>query len=137
MTGWPRMAASTVEESGLQRHAQQAGVGLCLLAERDDARDAGGFGGFFQPRILRVVAVEHRGAAGLDAQEDLGLGVGDFFQRAEKLQMHRRDGGDDGDVRAHEFGERRDLAGMVHADLEHGIFRASAGQRASDSGTPQ
>ena len=32
--------------------------------------------------------------------------------------------GDDRNVRAHQLGERRDLAGVVHADLEHRVFRA-------------
>ena len=68
---------------------------------------------------LRRVAVEDRRAARLDAGEDLRLGVGDRLDRAEMLDMHRRDRGDERDMRAHEADERRDLAGVVHADLEH------------------
>ena len=32
-------------------------------------------------------------------------------------------------MRAHQLGERRDLAGMVHADLEHGVFGARPAAR--------
>ena len=37
--------------------------------------------------------------------------------------MHRLDRGDDRDVRPHQLDERRDLAGMVHADLEDAVAR--------------
>ena len=53
------------------------------------------------------------------------------------LEMHRRDVGHHRDMRAHHVDQRRDLAGVVHADLEHAVTRASAGMRASVSGTPQ
>ena len=89
-----------------------------------------------QPRELRIVAVDHRRAARLDAGEDFRLGVGDRFERAEEFEMHRLDGGDDRDMRPHQPRQRRDLAGVVHAHLEHGEARV-CGQRASDSGTPQ
>ena len=52
-----------------------------------------------------------------------------FSSGAEIFQMHRLDGGDDRHMRAHQLGERRDLAGMVHADLEHGIFRVRRAAR--------
>ena len=60
----------------------------------------------------------------LEPEEDLRLGVGDRLERAEEFEMHRLDRGDDRDLRAHQAGERLDLAGMVHADLEHGVARA-------------
>ena len=47
-----------------------------------------------QPLEMRVVAVEHGRAAGLEPDEDLGLGVGDGLDDAEVFQMHRLDGGD-------------------------------------------
>ena len=52
---------------GLQRTPHQPRVGISLFAERDDARNAGRLGGGGEPRVLRVVAVEHGGAARLDA----------------------------------------------------------------------
>ena len=132
------MRASTVETFGMQRMAHRAARRPCaLFAERDDARDAGRLGGRGELRKLAVVAIEHGGAARLEPEEDLRLGVGDLFQRAEIFQMHRRDRGDDRHMRAHQLGERRDLAGMVHADLEHARIWRSPDKRASDSGTPQ
>ena len=38
-----------------------------------------------------IVAIEHGGAARLEAGKDFRLGVGDLFERAEKFQMHRLD----------------------------------------------
>jgi hypothetical protein len=55
---------------------------------------------------------------------------------AKGLQMRGGDGGDHRDMRRGQAGQRRDLAGVVHADLDHreiGLGR----QRASVSGTPQ
>jgi hypothetical protein len=57
--------------------------------------------------------------------------------RAEEFEMHRLDRGDDRDMRPHHPTSGVDLAGVVHADLEDRKARVVAGQRASDSGTPQ
>ena len=46
------------------------------------------------------------------------------FDALEEFEMHRLDGGDDRDVRAHHPRQRRDLAGVVHADLEDAEARA-------------
>ena len=70
---------------------------------------------------MRVVAIDDRDAAGQDAREQLGLGVGDRLDRSELRQMHRLDGGDDAGVRAHEAHQRRDLTRIAHADLEHAV----------------
>ena len=51
--------------------------------------------------------------------------------------MHRRDGGDHRDVRPGQPRQRRDLAGRVHADLDHREVARPRGIRASVSGTPQ
>ena len=110
---------------------QQPRVRLGMVAERHDARSARRRGGLGELHELAIVAVEHGSAARLEAKEDFRLGVGDFLQRAEIFQMHRRDRRDDRHMRAHQFGQRRDLAGMVHADLEHRVFgaRRTSGQR--------
>ena len=42
----------------------------------------------------------------------------------KKFEMHRRDRGDDRDMRADQPRQRLDLAFVVHAHLEHGIARA-------------
>ena len=106
------------------------------LAEGDNARNARRLGGVGEPLELRVVAIEHGGAARLDAQEDLGLGVGDFFQRAEIFQMHRLDRGDDRNMRAHQL-----RSGVISPawfmPISNTAYLAFSGMRASDSGTPQ
>ena len=64
--------------------------------------------------------------------EDLGLGAGHAgLAVGEVLDVDRADGGDRHRVRRDHAGQRRDLAGVVHADLEHralGVAR-HAGQR--------
>ena len=107
----------------MQRRLEQPRIGLGVLAEGDDAR-AGRFGRAREPLILRNVAIDHRRAAGLEAAEDFRLGVGNRLDRAEIFEMHRRDGGDDRDMRLHQPRQRLDLAGMVHAHLEHREARA-------------
>ena len=72
-----------------------------------------------EPLELRRVAIEHGDAAGLEPGEDLGLGVGDSFERAEMLDVHRRDRRHQRDMRPRHGDQRRDLAGVVHADLDH------------------
>ena len=110
-------------------------IGLGVLAERHDAPDAGALGAIRQPRELRIVAVDDGAAARLEAEEDLGRSA-----MASSEPKNSRCTGSIvvtiatcGRTRRR---ERLDLAGMVHAELEHRIARA-AGQRASDSGTPQ
>ena len=71
-----------------------------------------------KPGELRIVAVEHHRAAGLDAGKDFRLGVGDRLDAGKELQMHRLDRGDDGDMRPHHPDQRLDFAGVIHADLE-------------------
>src|SRR6185312_7387948 len=63
-------------------------------------------------------ALSRLSTAALDAGKDLGLRVRNRLDAGEELQMHRLDGGDDGDMRPHHFYQRLDLACMVHADLE-------------------
>ena len=109
---------------GLQRAALEPRVGLAVRAEGDDARNAGGLGGVGELRELPDVAIDDGRAARLEPEKDFGLGLGDLLQRAEEFEMHRRDGGDDRHMRAHHLRERRDLAGMVHADFEHRVFRS-------------
>ena len=109
---------------GLQRELDEPRVGLGVLAERDDAADVRVLRLPLQPRELRIVAVDDGGAARLDALKNLGLRVGDGLDRGKELQMHRLDGGDDRHMRPHEPGQRRDLARMVHAHFQHGVFRA-------------
>src|SRR5262249_35106645 len=92
-----------------------------MLAERNDAIDAGVPGAALQPRELRIVTIEHRGATALDAEEDFRLGVGDRLERAEELEVHRLDRRDDSNLRPHQLDEWLNLAGMVHANFEYRV----------------
>ncbi|GCC45431.1 hypothetical protein chiPu_0029314 [Chiloscyllium punctatum] len=113
----------------VQREVDQPRFGTLVGTERDDARDAGLLRLLLQPRELSVVAVEHNGTVRLESGKDLRLGVGDRLDAGEEFQMHRLDRGDDGDVRPHHLHQRSDLAGMVHADLEHRKARARRAAR--------
>jgi hypothetical protein len=108
---------------GQQGDIEQPRIGFGVLAEGDDAFDAGRAGMPLQPREMRIVAIDHGGAARLDAAEDLGLGVGDLLDRAEEFQVHRLDRGDDRRMRARQPAQRLDLAAVIHSHLEHGIAR--------------
>src|SRR5439155_24353175 len=67
---------------------------------------------------LRIITVEHRRTVLLETRKNLRFRVGNRLDTGEKFEMHRLDRGDDGDMRAHEFGERRELARMTHAEVE-------------------
>jgi len=108
----------------LEGEPEKPRIGLGVLAERDDAADAIRLGLLLQTCEMWIVTVDHHGAAWLDALEYLRLGVGDGLDRWEELQMHRLHGGDDRHMGAHQPGQRRDLAGMVHAHFQHGVARA-------------
>ena len=84
--------------AGMQRAFDEPRVRLLVLAEGDDAGDAGLLGAALEARELRVVAIDDRGTAGSETEKDLRLGVGDLGERAEEFEVHRRDRGDDGDV---------------------------------------
>src|SRR5579863_3104770 len=95
-----------------------------MFAEADDAGYSRFVGVAFEAAELRIVAVEDRDTAWREAQENFRLGVGNLGEGTEKLQMHRRYRRNQRYVRAHEPRQRRDLAGVVHADLEDGVVRA-------------
>src|SRR3546814_11664668 len=56
---------------------------------------------------------DDRGAAGLEPFENLPLRIGDRLFATEIFHMRRGDGGDDGDVRAHDERQRGEFARMV------------------------
>src|SRR3546814_3467800 len=72
-----------------------------------------------QAIAMRTIMRNDRGAARLESRKDLALGVGDRGFVGEERRVRGRDRRDDGDVRAHEPGQRGKLAGMVHPHLEH------------------
>ena len=119
MTRVPRISASTVELSAWSASLiSRASASAC--SPNDTMRETPARSAWRrEAREMRIVAIDDRCAARHDAGKNLRLGVGNRFDRCEELQMHRLDGGDDRDVRAHELGQRRDLAGVIHADFEH------------------
>src|SRR5580704_8355561 len=80
---------------------------------------------------MEVVAVENRDAAGLEPEEDFRLGIGNSLDRWKEAEMNRLHCRDHRDVRLREPGEARDLAGMIHAELEDAVagIRRQAGER--------
>ncbi len=66
----------------------------------------------------RVVVGHHRNTTGCECLEDFRLGGRDRLDRAQQLQMHGTDTGDDGHVRRRERREFRDLPGATHAHLD-------------------
>ena len=73
----------------------------------------------------------HSGAAGREALDQLGLGLGNALDRPEQLEVHRPDARDDADVRLSDLAELRDLAEPAHAHLghQHARFRLEAAYR--------
>ena len=65
---------------------------------------------------------EDRGAGGFEAIEDRSLFNGDAFDILEGFEVHGGDGCDHRDMRAGHASQRRDFAGVVHADFDHGII---------------
>ena len=100
-------------------------------SKAEDLAGASALRGRSQSCVMRVVAVENRDAAGLEPEEDLGLGIGNRLDRREEAEMHRLHRRDHRDMRAHEPREVGDLAGMVHAELEDAVagVRRQAGER--------
>ena len=108
----------------LQRVLDQPRLRARIFPKAHDAIDTGLARAALEAHKLRVVGVENRRAAALEPKKYFCLGIGDRLERAEEFEMHRFDRGNDRDMRTHEPGEWRDLPGVVHADLEHGIAGA-------------
>src|SRR5260221_993064 len=75
-----------------------------------------------EPVAIRRVVGDDRDAGGLEPLEDFRFGIGNHLFRAEILDVRRSDRGNQRDVRAYLRRQRADLAGIVHADFEHGIL---------------
>ena len=92
-----------------------------VLTERHDVSRACAARGGGQPIEMVVVPVQHGRAARLETFENLGLGVGDSVEAGEEFGVSRGDCGDQHGMRTGQTGERADLAGMIHPDLEHAV----------------
>jgi hypothetical protein len=92
-----------------------------IFAETDNMRDVGLARQLAKQLRTRIVAVEDRIAARLDAFENLGLGAGDLVEVAELAEMSFRNQRNDRDMWPHELRERADFARIVHADFEYRV----------------
>jgi len=95
-----------------------------MFAERYHALDAGVARTLFEQCELTDVAVDDGGAVRRHAEEYFGLGFGNVGERTEKLEMHRRNRGDDRDMRPNQASERRDFARVIHSHFQHRILGA-------------
>src|ERR1700691_604897 len=73
----------------MERKLDEPRIRFRVLPERDDAGNLRLYRAAHEMYQLRVVAVEHGGAAFFQPEKGLGLGVGGFGERPNALQMHR------------------------------------------------
>ena len=76
------------------------------------------------PRMVRAIGGNDRGAARLQPFEDFGLGIGNRLFTAEHFDMRRSNRGDHRDVRADLRGQRGDLSRVVHTHFKHAELAA-------------
>ncbi len=101
---------------------QETRVGASALAESHDTSPLCA-GLRREPREMFIIGGKNSHSTLLEPIEDLGFCAGDFGDRLEELDMDRRHPGYDRTMRPHEPSQRRNLAGMVHPDLEHPVGR--------------
>ena len=119
----PAISASTVLPSGPSAQSTSRNRGLSIGAEADQPGDPGAHRRVGQAAILRVVAVEDRGAVRFEPEKDLGLGVGNGLDRGEIAEMNRLDRGDQCDVGPHQAAQRGDLGRMIYTELKNPVGR--------------
>src|SRR3546814_1119600 len=128
--------ALPISAGGVQRAVEQPRGCLFVAAEGKDAADAGVLGPGAEMVEEGDVAVQHGGAVGVHALEDLRLGVGDVGDRGEVADVRRLDVGDDGDVRAPPGGKLADHAGVVLADFQPAVDGAAMPSRGAPRPPP-
>ena len=83
-----------------------------------DARENDARGGALRDGIGKfVAAIQDDGPASRNRCGEVAFFARDRFARAHEFEMREADVGNDRDVRLRQLRERRDLAGMIHADL--------------------
>ena len=130
-----RRPASEGVDQGVRLEAAHLGLGHAdvgaLAAEGDEA--AG---------VIAQMGLEQGLVGGRDESalaqlgDDLGLGGGDLFDRADELEVDRGDVGDDGDVGLDDGGELGDLTATPHGKLADeylgGRLEGEHGERHAD-----
>ena len=89
-----------------------------------------------QDRGMFDIGVDHGNATRLQPVEHRGFFHGDLGDIRKCLQVDGGDGGDHGNVRLRHLCQRRDFSGVVHADLDHGVFRIGRHPRERQRHTP-
>src|SRR5215217_2534882 len=95
-----------------------------MLTEANDLLYTGRTRSRGEPFVLRNIAIDDRRAIRLNALKNFGFRIGDVVDRAKEFQMYRLNRGDDRHMRPHQPCERRNLAGMIHAEFKDGETRA-------------
>ncbi len=119
--------ASNAKPSPSSAHVLGAHGAIGAAAEEHDARTAA-----LRLRAREhVVARQHRGSVRANRRDEVALLLGDRLARAQELDVRGADRRDHADRRVRDRCERRDLAAVVHAELDHErpVFRAAAQQR--------
>ena len=65
-----------------------------------------------------VIGIQDGSGAGVKLLDQLVFGAGDVGDGGKEFQVHRRDVGHHSYVRVRQLGQRCDLAGMRHAELD-------------------
>jgi hypothetical protein len=107
----------------MQRAFYQARIGLLVLAERHDTRDAGRLGARLRCANCGMSRLRRRRRPARRRERSRPWRRRSC-ERAEEFEMHRRDRGDHRDMRAHQPRQRLDLAGVIHAHFQHRVARA-------------
>ncbi len=115
---------------------EKARIRVAARSEGENPLHAGIKGVCFQAIALRIVGGKNGGAARLHAFENLGLGVGDGFDVPEIFEMGWGYGGDQRHMGANKPVQCANLAGMVHADLEHTESRFALHPREAERDAP-
>ena len=102
---------------------QQLRIGAVIRAKCQNMPGRRIFRRLFDDVECLNVAIDDRDAALDQAGKNLGLGQSNGLDIDEMFEMDRRDIGDDRHMWAHHADQRRDFAGVTHADLEHGVTR--------------
>ena len=112
------------------------GVDVGVAAAEGDGPVGMAARGLDQPVAVRRVVGNDRDAVGLEPLENLGLGVGDRFLRAEILDMRRGDRGDQSRRAGRTWRVSAAISPALFMPISNTAYSASRGIRARLSGTP-
>src|SRR4029450_9286635 len=121
---------------GVETAGEQPRLSRFVFAKADDAVYAGSARRLGKKLEVYIVAIQQRPSVRVDTNENPRPGGGDGCERRKELQMRRFNRGDHRDMRSDQPAQRRDLAGMVHAQLEDAVAGVGRYTRQSERRTP-